>query len=223
MACVVLVVRLERPAHPTVERARLAPTPVPTAPPPRPTPAPRDPDAGPVPGAILAEEIGRARLALGEGDIDQAIDHLSQAALVDSDHATVLGTARQIVDLLVDRADAAADGGLWEIAELTLTRADRIATRFGLDTHGIKETAHRHSQMDRFTLIQPADVEAIRAAAGKRVTVFFKDGSKQESIIKTTQAGQLLLDEDTTVRGGAMYYVEKVPLADVDYLKVWEK
>jgi len=223
VVCVVLIVRFERPAHPTVERARLAPTPAPTAPPPPPRAVPRDPDAGPAPGAVLAEEVGRARIALGEGDIDQAIEHLSQAALVDANHATVLGTARQIVELLVDRADAAAEGGLWEIAALTLTRASRIATRFGLDTHRIEETAHRHSQMDRFTLIQPTDTDAIRAAAGKRVTVFLKDGSKQESIIKTTQAGQLLLDEDTTVRGGAMYYVEKVPLADIDYLKVWGK
>ena len=221
--CVVLIVRHERPAHPTVEQARLVPTAVPTARPPVPTPVPRDPDAGPPPGAVLAEEVGRARLALAEGDVDEAIEHLSQAALVDPDHVTVLGTARQIVAILVDRADSAAEGGLWEIADLTLVRAGRIATRFGLDKHRIEEAAHQHAQMDRFTLIQPTNIDAIRAAAGKRVTVFLKNGSRQESIIKTTQAGQLLLDEDTTVRGGAMYYVEKVPLAEIDYLKVWEK
>ena len=30
------------------------------------------------------------------------------------------------------------------------------------------------------------------------------------------------LDEDTEVRGGAMFYTERIPLGDIDYLKVWE-
>ena len=135
----------------------------------------------------------------------------------------MLGTASQIVDLLVDRANAAVDGGLWEIANLTLVRAERIATRFGLDTHRINQSKRRHAQMTHFTLVQPKDTDAIRASAGMRVTIFFKDGSERESIIKGAQGGQLLLDQDTTVRGGAVYYTEKVPLGEVDYLKVWDK
>jgi hypothetical protein len=221
--CIVLVVRHERPVHPTVGELAARPTPAPTVVPPTPVPTPRRSANDPAPGAILAEEVGKARLALAEGDVDKAIEHLSQAALVDGNHSTVLATARQIVELLVDRSDIAADRGLWEVADLTLARAGRIAGRFGLDTQRIEEEAHRHARMDRFTLIQPTDTQAIRAAAGKRVTVFLKDGSKQESIVKNVQGGNLLLDEDTTVRGGAVYYVEKVPLADIDYLKVWQK
>jgi len=225
VVCVVIIVRHENSTVETIEPTVLQPTPAAPAPPSRPTAVPRSAGvaATPVPGAILAEEVGKARLALVEGDIEGTIDHLSQAALVDADHATVLGTARQLVDLLVDRADTAVDSGLWEIADLTLARAGRIATRFGLDTHRIEQAAHRHAQLERFILIQPGDTDAIRAAAGKRVTVFLKDGSKRNSVIKDAQGGQLLLDQDTTVRGGAMYYTEKVPLGDIDYLKIWDK
>jgi len=180
-------------------------------------------DDRPSPGAVLAREIGLARLALADGDIDGVIDHLSRASLVDPDHATVLGTANQLVNMLVDRADSAADGGLWEIADLTLARADRIATRYGLDHHRIQEASRRYSKMDRFRLVQSSDPTAIRAAAGHRVTIVFQDGSTRESTIKGVKSGHLLLDEDTEVRGGAMYYTERVPLNDIDYLKVWEK
>jgi hypothetical protein len=223
--CIAIIVRHQGAAGNTVESAATQPTPEPTVAPLRPTSTPRAPRAKmtPAPGAILAEAVGQARLALAEGDIDGAIDHLSKAALVDADHATVLGTASQIVDLLVDRANAAVDGGLWEIANLTLVRAERIATRFGLDNHRINQAKRRHAQMTHFTLVQPGNTDAIRASAGKRVTIFFKDGSQRKSIIKDARGGQLLLDQDTTVRGGAVYYTEKVPLGEIDFLKVWDK
>jgi len=224
VVCIVIIVRHEYAPMSTVGKVTLQPAVGPTVPPRRPTTIPNRAgfSATPAPGAILAEAVGKARLALSDGDIDRAIDHLSQAALVDSDHATVLGTANQIVDLLVDRANAAVDRGLWEIADLTLARAGRIATRFGLDTFSIDQAAHRHAQLERFILIKPGDADAIRAATGRRVTVFFKDGSTRKSVIKGTQGGRLLLDQDTTVRGGAVYYTEKVPLGDIDYLKVWD-
>ncbi len=223
--CVVIIVRHQTTAGTKVEPAASQPAPQKTIPQPRPTATPRTiaKSTTPAPGAILAEAIGKARLALADGDIDGAIDQLSKAALVDSDNATVLGTANQIVDLLVDRANAAVDGGLWEIANLTLVRAERIATRFGLDTHRIVQSKRRHAQLTHFTLVQPGETETIRASAGMRVTIFFKDGSQRESIIKGAQGGQLLLDQDTTVRGGAVYYTEKVPLGEIDYLKVWDK
>mgnify|MGYP001821911589 CR=1 FL=1 len=222
--CVVIIVR-HRPLDVPVMSAALEPTPAPIRRPPTPssvaTTAPGA-LATPAPGAILAEAVGKARLALAEGDVDTAIDHLSRAALVDIDHATVLGTANQIVDLLIDRAEQAVDTGLWEIADLTLARAGRIANRFGLDTHRITRAAHRYSQMARFKLIKPDDTNAIRASTGKRVTILLKDQSSHEGIINGVKSGQLLLDQDTTVRGGAMYYVEKVPLRDIDFLKVWD-
>ena len=121
-----------------------------------------------------------------------------------------------------NHTDSAADGGLWEIADLTLTRADRIATRYGLDHHRIEASSRRYARMERFRLVQPSDPKAIRAVTGHRVAVVFRDGSVRESIIKGVEADHLLLDEDTEVRGGAMYYTERIPLSDIDYLKVWE-
>lgn len=221
--CVAIIVRHETAPPDPITTA--APLPAPQVAAPQPTSTPRfvESSSTPAPGAILAEAVGKARLALADGNIDGAIDHLSQAALVDADHTTVIGTASKIVDLLVDRANAAVDRGLWEIAGLTLARAERIATRFGLDTHRIDEARHRHSQMTHFTLVQPSESDVIRAAAGKRVTIFFINGSQRTSIIKGVRGGQLLLDHDTTVRGGAVYYTEKVSLGEIDYLKVWEE
>jgi hypothetical protein len=213
----------------------LQPSPLPVSEPPAPTPQPTTPpttatpfvgndesEPTPAPGAILAREIGQARLALNEGDIDDAIDHLSVASLIDPDHRTVLGTASQIVALLIERANDAANSGLWEIAELTLARATRIASRYDLDTQPIDDAARAHARMDRYRLIRPSDAQAIRAAAGRAVTVHFKDGRTLDSIINGVEAGELLLNEDNTVRGGAMYYIERIPLAEIDYIKVWE-
>jgi hypothetical protein len=224
--CVVIIIQHERVGDPSdgPHAATAAPTPTvapPTVPVRKEKPVPQA--STPAPGAILAGEIGNARLALADGRIDAAIDHLSKAALVDPDHPTVLSTATQLVDLLVDRADQAVESGLWEIADMTLARAERIATRYGLDTTRISDAEYRHSRMDRFRVIPPDQIEAIRAAAGKRVTIHFKDGDTRESIINGADATNLLLDEDTTVRGGAMYYVEKIPLADIDYLQVWDE
>lgn len=224
IACIYIVVQHQKAknemAAGPVSMAALVPTPTPRPPTPVPTRIQRT--DGPQPGAILAEAVGKARLALGENDIESALDHLSQAALVDSDHATVLGAARQIVDMLVQRADTAVDRGLWEVADLTLSRADRIATRFGLDHYAIEQAARRYEKLDRFIYIRPEKVEAIRAEAGKRTMVYLKDGSKRESVIKGVQNGQLLLDEDTIVRGGTMYYTEKIALNEIDFLKVWD-
>ncbi len=223
VVCVWIIVRHQNAAGNDTDRTAFQPRVGPTIPP-RPSPVPTiTSTTQPAPGAILAEGVGKARLALAEGDIEAAMDHLSQAALVDPDHGTVLGTATQIVNMLVDRSEVAADGGLWEIADLTLAKASRVASRFGLDTHRINQAARRHAQMDRFTLINPGDADAIRGSAGKRVTVMLKDGSKQEAVLKGVRDGQLLLDEDTAVRGGTMYYIDKVPLNSIDYLKVWEE
>ena len=221
--CAFIIYRLEF-AEPKPTGVDSVPTPVPTSVPPTPTPrAETARPSGPAPGAILAEAVGKARLSLAEGDVDATIDHLSEAALIDPDHSTVLGTATQLVDLLVNRANGAAENGLWEIADLTLARAERLATRYGLDTQKILDARSRHSRMERFRLVKPSDSAAIRAAAGQRVTVVLKNGSTEQSIIKGVADGHLLLNEDTTVRGGAMYYVERIPLADIDYLKVWEE
>jgi hypothetical protein len=223
--CIAILVNRDRIVNHGSETADLAPTvlPTPTAPAPTPTPQPRRNPTGPAPGAVLAEAIGQARLALADDDIEAAMDHLSRAAVIDADHGTVLSTAGQIIDRLVANADRAADAGLWDLAELTLARADRVATRFGLDATAIERAARRHARMDRFRVVAPADSGALTAAAGSRVTIHFKNGSTRESMIKGVAGGQLLLDEDTEVRGGAVFYVDEIPLTEIDYLQVWEE
>lgn len=221
--CAFIIYRFENPRPETVT-VEQPPTPAPTVAPPAPVPASiQGRPTGPAPGAVLAGAVGRARLSLAEGDVDATIDHLSEAALIDPDHGSVLGTATQLVDLLVGRANAAAESGLWEIADLTLVRAERLATRYGLDATNIQQARVYQSRMDRFRLVKPSDPAAIRAAAGLSVTVVLKNGSKRKSIINGVGDGDLLLNEDSTVRGGAMYYVERIPLSEIDYLKVWEE
>jgi hypothetical protein len=170
----------------------------------------------------LAEEIGKARIALARGDVDTAIDHISAAALVDADHATVLDAADTVVDLLVQRSNAAASVGEWERADAELARALRVAGRFGFDSDRIDEAAQRQARLERFRLLGPDDTEAIRAAAGKRVTVYLEDGSTQEAVVKDVRGGVLLLTEDTRMRGGTVYYVDKIPLSKIVHIKVWE-
>ncbi len=224
LTCIVVIANRDRLFSTRVDTPPAVPTarPSPTRAAPTPTPRPPRDASEPAPGAVLAEAVGDARLALADDDIERAMDALSRAALVDPNHATVLATARQIMQRLLDNADAAAEAGLWDIAELTLARAGRIATRFGLDHTPIERAAHRYERMDRFRIIGPSDTRAITGAAGHRVTLQMKDGSTRDSVIKGVADGALLLDEDTEVRGGAMYYVDEVPLADVDFLKVWE-
>jgi hypothetical protein len=223
VACLVIIFGQGRTPPEPVTPPVVQPTAVPTeAPVPTATPPPPDPNATPAPGARLAEEIGKARIALAQGDVDTAIHHISLAALVDADHTMVLEAADQVVDLLVQRSNHAAAMGEWEAADEALSRALRVAGRFGFDTERIDEAAKRQSELERFRLLQPGDTDAIRAAAGERVTVHRKDGSTQEAIIKDVRGGVLLLTEDTVMRGGTVYYVDKIPLSEIVHLQVWE-
>ena len=224
VVCIAVLVNRDRFVDREPDATDLHPTPrpTPTAAPPTPTPVPPRDFSAPAPGAVLAEAIGEARLALSDDDVEAAMDHLSRAAVIDPDHGAVLSTASQIIERLVANADRAAEAGLWDLAELTLARADRVATRFGLDATAIERASRRHARMDRFRLVVPSDSATLGAASGSRVTIHYNNGSTRESVLKGVSKGMLLLDEDTEVRGGAVYYVDEVPLEDIDYIKIWE-
>ena len=176
----------------------------------------------PNPRAQLAVEIGEARLALNSGDVDSAINHLSAAALVDMDDATVIGTAQRIVTALVAEADGAAGAGRWEHAERRLERAQRVAMRFGLSTTEIESAGRRHASMDRFHVIRPEEIAAIRAATGRRVAVWMLNGVLREGHIRDVQGGDLLLEVDSEIgRGGTMRYTDELPLAEIRELRVY--
>lgn len=83
IACAAIIYRLnyadettETSTAPALPASSLEPPRTTTAIPTNPAPNPRDDK--PSPGAILAREIGLARLALADGDIDAVIDHLSR-------------------------------------------------------------------------------------------------------------------------------------------------
>ncbi|MFV2073514.1 MAG: hypothetical protein ACC742_12785 [Thermoanaerobaculales bacterium] len=176
----------------------------------------------PNPGAQLAIEIGKARLALSSGDVDAAIQHLSSAALINVDDATVIGTAQRVVTALVAEADGAAGGGRWEYAERRLERAQRVAMRFGLSTTKIESAARRHASMDRFHILRPGDIAAIRAAAGRKAVVLMLNGVLREGHIRGVQGADLLLEVDSEIgRRGTMRYTDELPLAKIRELRVY--
>ena len=177
----------------------------------------------PRPAARLAEEIGHARLALEAGDIETAVDHLSQAALVDVNDASVIDTAQRIVASLVGAAHAAVDRGQWELANERLDRAEGISRRFGLETTRIETARKRFAAMERFTMLEPSATGAIVAARGRRVEVRMRDGSIREGRVEGIEGAKLLLEVDRKVGGGTVSYTDPVPIADIQELKIYEE
>jgi len=172
--------------------------------------------------AQLAEAIGKARLALNRGDLEAAIDHLSEAALIDVDNTSVLDTAQRVVNGLVGGANAAVDHAEWELAEQRLVRARRVAMRFGLSTVPIESARRRHAAIERFRLLTPSDTDAIRGSTGDRVVVVMLDGFRREGRVHGVEGRTLLLDVDSDVGGGGtMRYTDEIPLADVRELKIY--
>jgi len=177
----------------------------------------------PHPAARLAEEIGHARLALEAGDTETAVDHLSQAALVDVNDASVIDTAQRIVASLLGAAHAAVDRGQWELADERLDRAESIARRFGLETARIETARRRIAAMERFTILEPTDIDAVAAARGRRVEVRMRDGSTREGRVEGIEGATLLLEIDRKVGGGTVSYTDPVALAAIQELKVYEE
>ena len=178
----------------------------------------------PTPGAsnTLADEVAAARLALYYGDHEAAVDHLSAAALIDRDDTEVLEIARELVDRLVaDAEGAVADAG-WEDAERSLERARRVAMRFGLETAAIDNTARRHAAMERYVIVGPDDTRTIRSSAGKRVELNMADGSMRKGRIEGVAGADLLLEVKSDVGGGIVSYTDKVPLASIRAIKIFE-
>jgi hypothetical protein len=87
----------------------------------------------------------------------------------------------------------------------------------------INRTAHRHASVDRFRSIEPGDVAAIRAAAGRRVKIVYTSGKVWEGRIHGVTGSNLEIDQYTEVGGGGkLYYVDQVPLALIRELRVYE-
>ena len=178
----------------------------------------------PTPGAsnTLADEVAAARLALYYGDHEAAVDHLSAAALIDRDDTRVLEIAGELVGRLVGDAEGAVADARWEDAERVLERARRVAMRFGLETTAIDNTARRHAAMERYVIVGPDDTRTILSSAGKRVELSMADGSMRTGRIEGVAGADLLLEVKSDVGGGIVSYTDKVPLASIDSIKIFD-
>jgi len=173
-------------------------------------------------GAVV-EAISQARLALRAGDVDLAISHLSSAARHDRNGSLVLKTAQAIVQELLARAEQAANDGHWQIADGELERARELSLRFEFSTQEIDRAARRFSSMERFRRLQPSDVDAIRAAVGKRVVLYYKSGKTWSGRIHGVSGRTLEIDQYTEIGSdGKVYYVEDVPLVQLEELRVFD-
>jgi hypothetical protein len=192
-----------------------------------PTPTPQ-PERAPTPSVRVrvAEKIGSARLALQGGNVDEAISHVSAAALLDIDSSAVIETAEHIVQVLLGRAEAAAGSGNWEEASRSLDRAREMSIRFGFPVEVIDAAARRHERMAHFLLIDPHDVGAIRASTGKRAVVYIEGGSTQEGRIRGVSGRSLELDKSTQIgtgsRGGQVHFVEPIHLDLITEIRIYE-
>lgn len=195
----------------------------------QPTPVPfqsPSPTPGYVPTAIprgrLASEVASARLALAKGDLETAATHLSEAARIDRTEPDLKEIAEQIVRGLVSWADAAAANARWDESEPYLERAERTAMRFGVDTAEIEELRVRIAAMERFLIVDPGDRSTIRRSTGRRVEVLLMDGASRMGRIEGIEGGDLVLDVDNRVGGGAVRFTEEIPFSTIRSLKIFE-
>jgi hypothetical protein len=197
------------------------------------TPAPtRAPTiAGPPPTPtrfqMAADEIAKARLALREGELEQSISHLYTAARLHVANPDLKDTANEIIFALTARSDEAAADARWDDAEKLVERARELSLRFGFPTAPIDEVARRHASMVRFVKLRPDQLEELRASIGRRVIVYFERGGIEEGRIHGVTDSKLELDQSTRVgegsRGGAVIYVESLPLAAIAEIQVFEE
>ncbi len=208
------------PTAAAVAPAPAAPAPTPAAPP---TPAPSPTETEPHGAAVVAEEIAQARLALAEGNLDRAIHHVSQAALVDLTSSLVLDTGQTIVRELLARSDGAAEAGHWDDASRLVERARELSIRFGFPLAAVDATRQRHASMERFQIIDPTNREAVRAAVGRRVLLLLADGHRRDGRIEGVAGDVLRLERYRQVgNGGRVYYTEDVPLGTVREIRAFE-
>ena len=191
---------------------------------PAPSPSPTSPEKprSSVSNARFAEEISQARLALARGDLEGAIPHLSAAALIDRNNANVTELAKRIVDGQIGHANHAAGEARYGDADEILERARRLAMRFNLETESIDDAADRYASMVRFTMVDPGNLRAIRAAAGKRTLLTLGDGTTREGRIEGVQGSVLALEVNDDVGGGAVRYIDDVLLSTIRSIKVFE-
>jgi hypothetical protein len=194
----------------------------PTAEPPPPTRAPRDPNATPSARQRFLDALSQARLALRSGDVDEALKHLSIAALIDRHDTSVIEVADQIVDATLQNAAAAAGEGRWDDAAQFTGEARTVATRFGRDTRRIDATEQSIAEMERYRIVEPVEIEVLRASIGKLVEVQLAEGSMVVGRIAGVDGPDLVLEVEDDVGGGIVSFTDSISLSDISWIRIWE-
>jgi len=215
--------------HRAPPEAAVAPEPTePAAPPPAPAPVsnPEPTTTPPPPTAIprgrLAEELAAARLALAKGDLEAAGGHLSEAGRIDRTDDDVKEIAEAVVAGLVSWAYGAADNADWEATGPLLERAERTAMRFGISTAEIDAARARFAVMDHYVIVGPGDRQTVLQSVGRRTEVTLADGTVRVGSIEGFEGADLVLNMDSQVGGGVVQYSERLPVADIRSLKIFE-
>jgi hypothetical protein len=199
------------------------PTAVPSpTPEPPPTPAQSVSVALPSTRERFADALSQARLSLSQRDFDGAVKYLSIAALIDRHDTSVLEIAELVLDQRLQDANEAAAEARWEDAGEIISHARSIAKRFELDTHPIDAAENRYAEMMLSRIVQPEEIQALRAAIGKQVEVKLDNGSVLEGRIAGITGTNLVLDIDDDVGGGIVSFTDEVPLSSIRWIKIWE-
>lgn len=188
------------------------------------TPGPSPTAATPTPGprARLASALSDARLAQRDGDLDRAVSLLSQAALIDSTANQVVETARSLASDLLARADGAAAAASWDEAAEYVERARELAIRFELPTEPMDAAVRRHARLERYEKVAPTDVRRLEALAGHRVIVVTREDQRHEGQMHAVAGSTLELHQGIDVgRGGTLFHVQEIPLADIVEVRVY--
>jgi hypothetical protein len=166
--------------------------------------------------------VAEARLAQHDGDLDRAVSLLSQAALIEPKAHSVIATARSLMTELLARADGAAHSARWDEAARYVERARELAIRFELPTEPMDAAARRHARLERYERVDPTDSARLAELAGNRAVVLTRDEQRHEGRIHGVGGGVLELHQGLDVgRGGTLFHVDRIPLADVVEVRVY--
>jgi hypothetical protein len=215
-----------RPFKPKEDPTRAQPTGAavssPTPVTPSPTLPPRDLVATPSAKELFSEALLQARLALRNGDVDEATKYLSIAALTDRQGTSVVEVANGVLDQLLQNAHAAAADGKWEEAATLIAQARVVASRFDLSTLRINAAEQEFAEMERYRMVEPEETEILRAAIGERVEVMLDDGSMLVGQIVGVAGQDLVLEVEDDVGGGIVSFTDEVPLATIRWIRIWK-
>ena len=208
--------------EPTPVPPTQTPLPSPTPEPP-PSPPPRDPNAPPSSRERFADAIAQARLALAKDDIDETVKYLSIAALIDRNDNSVAEVADRVVSRHLGFANAAADDGQWDESARSIAEARTIAKRFALDDGRIDQAERRYAEMQQYRIVEPDEIEGLRAAIGRLVEVKLENGAEISGRISAVDRSNLVLDIEDDVGGGIVRFTDEIPLSNVRWVKIWSE